>query len=84
MVKIRLLRAGAKKQAKYRIVVVDENRKRDGGFIEIVGHYNPTSNPPEVGLKMDRVHYWLSVGAKPTKSITDIVKRYERVNRVSS
>ncbi len=84
MIKVRLLRVGAKKQPKFRIVVADKSVKRDGRFIEIVGHYDPTSSPAKVGLKKDRYLYWRSVGAQPTKTVTDIVKRYEKTSRVSS
>ncbi|OGY26386.1 MAG: 30S ribosomal protein S16 [Candidatus Woykebacteria bacterium RBG_16_44_10] len=78
MVKLRLLRIGAKKQPKFRIVVADERGKRDGRFIEIVGHYDPNSEPAIIQLDKDRYSYWLSVGAQPTKSVTDLAKRYER------
>lgn len=84
MVKIRLLRGGAKKQPKYRIVVADEQVKRDGRFIEIIGHYNPTANPAEISLNKDRYSHWLSVGAQPTKTVFDIARRYERADRVSN
>ena len=84
MVKIRLLRIGAKKQPKYRIVATDEQKKRDGAFIEMLGSYNPMSEPPEIVLKKDRYEYWISVGAQPTKSAHDLVKRYEKTSRVPS
>ena len=69
MVKIRLRRTGAKKQASYRFVVAPSTAPRDGRFIEIVGHYHPRLDPPEVVLKEDRVFYWLSVGAQPSDSV---------------
>ncbi len=84
MVKLRLLRAGAKKQLKYRIVATDQQKKRDGGFLEIVGNYNPITNPPSINIKDDRYRYWLSVGAQPTKTVTELYKRYERANRIPS
>lgn len=76
MVKIRLLRTGARKQPKYRIVVTDEQRKRDGGFIEILGNYNPIKEPVEIKLKEDRYDYWLSVGAQPSKTVSELYKKY--------
>jgi len=76
MVKIRLLRTGARKQPKYRIVVTDEQRKRDGGFIEILGNYNPIKEPIEIKLKVDRYDYWLSVGAQPSKTVSELYKKY--------
>jgi len=83
MIKIRLARTGAKKQPKYRVVVTDEQEKRNGRFIEIVGHYDPISEPPVMEVKKDRIAYWLSVGAQPTKAFSDLFKRYERTSRTS-
>lgn len=84
MVKIRLLRTGAKNQIKYRIVVTDQQRKRDGGFLEIVGNYDPIMDPPSIFIKDERYNHWLSVGAQPTKAVLDLYKRYERTSRVPS
>ena len=69
MVRIRLRRVGRKKQASYRIVAADARCPRDGRFIEILGHYNPRTNPPTVVMKSDRVKAWLSNGAQPTDSV---------------
>jgi len=69
MVKIRLRRVGAKKQPSYRIVVTDNRTARDGRFIEVVGHYNPRTDPPTVVVKEDRALYWLSVGAQPSDPV---------------
>jgi small subunit ribosomal protein S16 len=71
MVKIRLRRTGAKKQPSYRVVVADSRQPRDGRFIEIIGHYNPTTQPTTVHIDESRALHWLSVGAQPT----DPVKR---------
>lgn len=69
MVKIRLRRVGAKKQPSYRVVVADSRSPRDGDFIEILGFYNPRTNPPTVAIKEERALYWLQQGAKPTDSV---------------
>ncbi len=74
-VKIRLTRHGSKKRPFYRIVVADSRSPRDGRFIEIVGHYNPTVNPPEVVLKNDRVSYWMSEGALPSDTVKQLIKK---------
>lgn len=71
MVKIRLRRTGAKKKPHYRVVVTDIRAPRDGRFIEILGHYNPRTDPVTFEVHEDRVLHWLSVGAQPT----DPVKR---------
>lgn len=71
MVKIRLRRVGAKKQPSYRVIVADSRVKRDGRFLEIIGHYNPRTDPPTVVIKEDRALYWLSVGAQPTEAVAN-------------
>jgi small subunit ribosomal protein S16 len=71
MVKIRLRRTGAKKNPHYRVVAADSRAPRDGRFIEILGHYNPRTDPVTFKVDKERVTYWLSVGAQPT----DPVKR---------
>ncbi len=60
---IRLARVGAPKQPYYRIVVIEKDRARNGRSIEVVGTYNPRTNPATVNLKHDRIAYWRSVGA---------------------
>ena len=85
MVRIRLRRVGARNQAHYRVVVADIESPRDGRYIEIVGHYNPRTNPSTIVLKDDRIFYWLSVGAQPSDSVDSLFKqtqlwdRYERL-----
>ena len=69
MVKIRLRRTGAKKQPHYRVVVTDSRSPRDGKFIEIIGHYNPRTEPPELEIDAERALYWLSVGAQPSEAV---------------
>ncbi len=73
-VAIRMSRQGSKGNPHYKIVVADNNFKRDGRFIEKLGTYDPNSEKGLV-LKQDRVDYWLSVGAKPTKTVTSLIKR---------
>lgn len=63
MVMIRLARVGAPKQPYYRIVVIEKDRARNGRSIEVVGTYNPRTNPATVNLKHERIAYWRSVGA---------------------
>jgi small subunit ribosomal protein S16 len=74
-VKIRLARHGAKKRPFYRIVVADQESRRDGRFIEIVGTYNPLRDPADVSLNKDRISYWLEKGAEPTNTVRNIIKR---------
>jgi len=69
MVKIRLRRVGAKKQPHYRVVVQDSRSPRDGKFIEIIGNYNPRTEPPTMELDAERAVHWLSVGAQPSEAV---------------
>jgi len=64
MVKIRLRRVGLKNQPSYRIVAADKEKPRDGRFLEILGFYNPRTEPSTIEVKEERVYYWLSNGAQ--------------------
>jgi len=75
LVKIRLRRVGAKKQPTYRIVATDSRSPRDGRFLEILGNYNPRTDPPAVELSEERVRYWLSQGAQPTEVMARLLKQ---------
>lgn len=74
MLAIRLMRMGAKKQPSYRVVVKEKLSKRDGAYLENVGTYNPTREPAEVKLKLDRVRYWIERGAQPTPTVDRLIK----------
>ena len=69
MVKIRLRRMGAKKQPTYRFVVADERSPRDGRFIEILGHYNPRTEPKTVVVDEAKAKQWLEKGAQPSDTV---------------
>jgi small subunit ribosomal protein S16 len=71
-VKIRLRRVGAKKQPAYRVVVADSRSPRDGRNVEVIGHYNPLSEPSTVVINAERALYWLGKGAQPS----DVVKKF--------
>jgi len=75
MVKIRLMRMGAKKRPIYRVVAADSRSPRDGRFIEILGQYNPLPNPSEISLDEAKVLEWLRKGAQPTDQAKAIIKR---------
>ncbi len=62
-VKIRLMRIGTKKRPFYRVVAVDERKKRTGKYIELLGTYNPLTEPKEIILKKDRIEHWIKLGA---------------------
>ena len=73
--KIRLQRGGRKGYAVYRIVIADARAPRDGRFTEKIGMYNPNTNPATVELNFDRALYWVEVGAQPTDTVRNILKR---------
>ena len=66
MVKIRLRRVGAKHRPSYRLVVADSRAPRDGAFINIIGHYNPLTDPETVVIDEEKALHWLGQGAQPT------------------
>ncbi len=70
MVKIRLSRVGKKKQPSYRLVVADVKSPRDGDFIEIIGHYNPRTEPATIVIDEEKARQWLSRGAQPTERVS--------------
>lgn len=72
------MRTGAKKRASYRIVVKEKQSKRDGAYLENVGTYDPTRNPAEIKIKMERVQYWLSKGAQPTDTVSQLIRKSQR------
>lgn len=73
MVKIRLARMGKKKQPTYRLVVSDARKDTLGKYIENLGSYNPSVNPKEINIKIDRVKYWLGVGAQASPTVHNLL-----------
>jgi small subunit ribosomal protein S16 len=71
---IRLARVGARKQPYYRVVVIEKDRARNGRSVEVVGTYNPRTNPASVDLKLDRIEYWKSKGAQPSDRVAKLLK----------
>ncbi len=69
MLMIRLARVGARKQPHYRVVVIEKDRARNGRSIEVVGTYNPRTNPATVDLKRDRIDYWTGNGAQLSERV---------------
>lgn len=66
---------GRKKKPFYRIVVMDSRARRDGRYLEKVGHYNPVSNPAEVNIDKEKVLKWLEKGAEPTKTVFNLLQK---------
>lgn len=87
MVRIRLRRIGLKGQPTYRIVAADKESPRDGRFLEILGFYNPRTQPATIHVQEDRVYHWMKNGALPTESVEQVFKtagvldRFERFKK---
>ncbi len=75
MVKIRLRRVGAKKKPSYRVVIADSRAPRDGAFINIIGHYDPLTEPETVVIDEEKALYWLGQGAQPTATTARLLKK---------
>ena len=75
MLKIRLRRTGARKKPSYRIVVAESTAPRDGKYVEIIGTYDPLTDPATIKLDGDRAKHWLSVGAQPTERVVKLMAR---------
>ncbi len=73
-VKLRLTRVGSKKNPIYRVVAADSRSPRDGKFIEIIGRYNPQTDPSTIELDEQKVKDWLGKGAQPTESVRRLLK----------
>ena len=72
---IRLMRAGAKKRPFYRVVAADSRRQRDGRFLEILGHYDPMSEPIRLKLDGEHVQQWIARGARPSEQVASLLKK---------
>jgi small subunit ribosomal protein S16 len=75
MLVIRLRRAGSKTRPFFRVVVLEARSARDGRFVEVIGHYNPRTQPEKLTIERDRLAHWLSVGAQPSDTVRTLVDR---------
>ena len=80
MLKIKLARFGKKHQPHYRMVVTEARSKRDGKYVEKVGHYAPTQTPKILEINVVRYQYWVDKGAIPTETVAGLFKRYRSGN----
>ena len=74
-VHIRLRRTGTTKKPAYRVVVADSRAARDGRFIEIIGHYNPLTNPPTIKIETEKADAWIKKGAQPSNTVKNLLAR---------
>ncbi len=78
MVAIRLTRVGRRKRPVYRVVVADSRSPRDGRFIEVLGSYDPLSNPPKFRIDQERTDYWVSSGAVMSDTVKSLCRRLKK------
>ena len=81
MVRLRLRRVGLRNQPSYRIIAADKEKSRDGRFLEIIGFYNPRTDPSTIELKEDKIFGWLSQGAQPSDSVAQIFNQVGLMDR---
>jgi small subunit ribosomal protein S16 len=77
-VRVRLTRVGSKKNPIWRVVVADQRSPRDGRFIELIGHYNPQTEPSTIRIDEDRLQHWLERGARPTGTVKQLIKAHAK------
>ena len=82
-VKIRLRRMGAKRQPSYRVVIAEEQKARNGAFIENIGHYNPRTDPPTIVIDEARALHWLKNGAQPSESVARLFRRSQTLEKLA-
>jgi small subunit ribosomal protein S16 len=75
MLRIRLRRVGAKKHPSYRLVVADINAPRDGAFVEVIGHYDPMTEPATIAINEEKALHWLRQGAQPSETTTRLLEK---------
>ena len=74
-VHIRLRRRGTTRKPAYRVVVADSRAARDGKFIEVLGHYNPLTNPPTIKIEVEKAQAWINKGAQPSNTVKNLLAR---------
>ena len=82
MVRIRLRRVGSKRQASFRIIAADKESPRDGRFLEIIGHYNPRTEPATVVVQEDRVYDWINKGAQLSNGVEQVFRSHGTLERI--
>jgi small subunit ribosomal protein S16 len=81
-VHIRLRRAGRTKKPAYRVVVADSRSPRDGRFLEVIGHYDPLTDPPTIKIELEKAAEWIRKGAQPTNAVRALMARATEAAKV--
>jgi small subunit ribosomal protein S16 len=84
MLRMRLRRVGARKQPSYRIVVAESASPQGGRFVEVLGHYNPRTEPSTIEVKEDRVRHWLAQGVTPSDAVRGLLEQKGILARTAS
>ncbi|UCH96862.1 MAG: 30S ribosomal protein S16 [Candidatus Aminicenantes bacterium] len=80
MVVIRLTRGGTKHRPYYRIVAIDKRRPRESRYIDLIGHYNPMREQPEIKVDFNKYNEWIKKGAKPSHTVKSLIKKVKSDN----
>lgn len=83
-VRIRLTRVGATKRPAYRVVAIDKRRSRDGRPLEILGFYNPLTEPATVQLETEKINAWIGKGAQPSETVVKLMRQSEKAASAAS
>jgi len=84
MMTIRLMRLGAKKKPFYRIIAIDSRKPRESKAKEILGYYNPLSEPPDIKLDIERVNYWIEKGAQASKTVQSLLHKVSKPEKLAN
>ena len=83
MLAIRLMRIGAKKRPFYRIVVIDSKKPRESKTKEIIGYYNPLTEPPEINIDIKKTQFWQEKGAKTSETVQSLINKVKKSEKIS-
>lgn len=83
MISIRLMRLGAKKKPFYRIVAIDSRKPRESRAKDIIGYYNPLTEPPEIEVDLEKVKFWLERGAQASKTVQSLIHKVSKPAKLS-
>jgi small subunit ribosomal protein S16 len=81
-VRIRLTRVGATKRPAYRVIAIDQRRSRDGRALEILGYYDPLTEPATVQLETEKINAWIGKGAQPSETVVKLMRQAEKATAV--
>ena len=84
MLRIRLRRTGARNQPSYRVVVADSRAARDGAFVDLIGHYNPRTDPPTIVIDEEKALKWLRQGAQPSEAVERMLRNMGTLEKVKA